>query len=798
MRRRDASRARATLALALLAGALCAAPALAQSEPEAGDAELDAGVLLAPVEAIEPEVHDAGPSSDPEPVDTGAGLPLDADADADAGAIVTQAQDDPAPDAGPPQNETTVTARLSDVRRVAGSAQVIGREELERQEANDLHRVLQGVPGVYVREEDGFGLRPNIGLRGANADRSSKVTLMEDGVLFGPAPYSAPAAYYVPMVTRLVGVEVFKGPAAIRFGPQSIGGAVNFRTREVPSHFLGDLDVALGNYATGKAHGVLGWGTDRFGVLVEGVHLRSDGFKELDGGGDTGFAKNELMLKARYATDPSRPLRQAVELKLGYSNERSNETYLGLSAADFEKNPLRRYAGSALDQMNWWRTQAALSHTLSLGERFTLVTTVYRHDLERDWRRFDHFRQGPSPYEALTYPAGVNALYRAILAGEEDSVGADQQLMIVNNRRAFISQGVQTLARWSVDTGPLVHDLELGARFHHDEIVRRHRVQGYDMVRGVLVPEAAPAAVSADNTAFTRAFSAHLADSISWGRLLVSPGARVEVIDSILSDRLQGQRGQNATVTPLFGVGAVYGFDFGLSVLGGVNQGFSPPNPGQRDAAPERALNSELGFRYARKGARLELIGFWSEYSNITGECTGSTGCLGDDMNRQFNGGAARVLGLEALGSFRARPGWGTTVSADVSYTFTSARFLSDFQSENPTWGRVRLGDELPYVPAHQGQLRLRAQKGPVELGVGAMYYGEVRELAGQGLADEAVRVPGRLLLDASASVELGAARFYVTATNLANQASLVSRRPFGARPQAPFLVQAGFKYAFR
>jgi Fe(3+) dicitrate transport protein len=252
------------------------------------------------------------------------------------------------------------------------------------------------------------------------------------------------------------------------------------------------------------------------------------------------------------------------------------------------------------------------------------------------------------------------------------------------------------------------------------------------------------------------------------------------------------------SVVPLLGLGAVYTFDFGLSALAGVNQGFSPPTPGQGEALPERSVNSELGVRYSKHGVRFEAIGFWSEYANLTGECTGSSGCVNDSINRQFNGGAARVLGVEALGSVRAKPGFGITTVAEISYTFTSARFLTDFQSDNESWGNVVAGAELPYVPEHQGQLRLRASKGPVELGVGAVYYGAMRELAGTGPIDPAVLVPGRLLFDATASVDFGAARIYATATNLSNDSALVSRRPFGARPQAPLLVQVGFKYAFR
>ena len=147
----------------------------------------------------------------------------------------------------------TVIGQAEADARIVGSAHLVDQQTLEAFAYDDLNRVLAFVPGVYLREEDGFGLRPNIGLRGANSDRSQKVTLLEDGVLFGPAPYSAPAAYYSPLTARMVGVEVFKGPAAIQHGPQTIGGAVNLISAPIPGVLSGLVAVDGGTDGYGRA-----------------------------------------------------------------------------------------------------------------------------------------------------------------------------------------------------------------------------------------------------------------------------------------------------------------------------------------------------------------------------------------------------------------------------------------------------------------------------------------------------------------------------------------------------------------
>ena len=103
-------------------------------------------------------------------------------------------------------NANTIFGNKYIARHRTGSAYYISPEELKKFNYTDINRVLRSIPGVTFYEEDGFGLRPNISLRGTSPERSAKISLMEDGVLIAPAPYSAPSAYYFPSVARMQAV----------------------------------------------------------------------------------------------------------------------------------------------------------------------------------------------------------------------------------------------------------------------------------------------------------------------------------------------------------------------------------------------------------------------------------------------------------------------------------------------------------------------------------------------------------------------------------------------------------------
>ncbi len=57
-------------------------------------------------------------------------------------------------------DEMTIIGSKLDVRKVAGSGAVIDNDQIATEVSTDINQLLKTVSGVYVREEDGYGLRP--------------------------------------------------------------------------------------------------------------------------------------------------------------------------------------------------------------------------------------------------------------------------------------------------------------------------------------------------------------------------------------------------------------------------------------------------------------------------------------------------------------------------------------------------------------------------------------------------------------------------------------------------------------
>ena len=697
--------------------------------------------------------------------------------------------------ATPEIEEVVVIGSRAQADTVAGSGTVVDQEALERFDYVDLNQVLSAVPGVYLREEDGFGLRPNIGIRGAAPERSQKIAMMEDGVLIAPAPYSAPAAYYVPNVSRIHAVEVLKGPAAIPHGPHTVGGAVNFVTRPVPDRSLAELDLSAGNHGFHKVQGAYGRRVGTSAYLLEAMRYGSSGFKDLDGGGDTGFARHTLDAKWRW--EPAGERERRLVVKLGYADEDSDETYLGLTDADFDRDPVRRYRASQLGHFESEHTLAHVNYGVAVSPRLRVNAKAYWHRFDRAWNKVDGFIAGPGVHAVLRRPADHRRHVR-LLRGEIDSTADDADLIdVTNNDREFDVRGVQlTATAKGLRAGGFEHEITAGARFHRDEADRDHRQRGYLMSGGTLVWDGIARGAKTSNQAATDAYAAFVSDEMVRGNWRVTVGVRYEDISGAFVDRRAGVRRESTQRVVSPGLGVHWTVAPRWSLLAGVYRGFSPAGPGSRDVDPEESVNLEYGVRFATPSVRLGAVGFFSDYENLLGRCRVSDpGCA---VGEEFNGGRVEIAGAELVGWVAFPLTDALTLELDFNYTYTESAFQTSFLSQFEQWGLVRRGDELPYLPEHIGRAGARLIHGPWEVSAAVRGQAQMREEPGYDALEDDLHADGFLVLDLALSRRFGGGTLVqLVASNATDEAAIVSHRPFGARPNRSRTLIARVKYAF-
>lgn len=679
--------------------------------------------------------------------------------------------------------------------KLPGAGNVIDAEEIERFDHSDINQLMSNVPGVYVREEDGFGLRPNIGIRGAAAERSLKITLMEDGVLIAPAPYSAPAAYYVPNINRMNSVEVLKGPAAIQTGPHTVGGSINLLTPEIPESTLREADLSYGTdsfYKTALSIGGPIEGSS-FGYLINGLSFGTSGFKKLDSGGDTGFVRNDINLKLRWT--PEDELNQQLTVKLAYANEDADETYLGLTDHDFRNHPVRRYRASQLANFQSDHFNLHLNHGIAFGS-VSLNTKVYWNSFERAWNKLDGFITGRSLLTILETPHLFEREY-LLLLGHADSLNLDSQtFQITNNDRSFISQGVQIAAVRDGTFANIDHVLTVGFRLHQDEVERHHKPLGYLMMNGILEYDGLPREPKSRNQASSTALAVFMTEDLTWRDLTLTLGLRYEDIEGEFNN-LKAQletSNEQSVVSP--GIGLYWQLAEPFGVLAGVHKGFSPAGPGKNGVDPEQSLNVEAGFRFKQSAYRLETLAFLSDYQNLLGRCrVNDAGC---EAGQEFNGGGVKINGVEVDFEWLLELGEGFQLNTGLIYTLTNSEFEIGFLSGFSQWGLVRAGDELPYLPRHRSTLQMRLTKQAWEFALALKQQSMMREEPGDGDIKADLHTDAYQTVDLSASWQIRESTlFQVVAGNVMDELAIVSHRPFGARPNRPRWFSFRVRHSF-
>lgn len=694
-----------------------------------------------------------------------------------------------------------------EARNRTGSAYYLSPKEITLSGYSDINRMLKSVPGVNIYEEDGFGLRPNISLRGTKAERSERITLMEDGVLAAPAPYAAPAAYYFPTAARMHAIEVLKGSSQVQYGPFTTGGAINMVSTPIPRRLQAKLVASYGVYNTLKSHAMVGNDYEHVGFMVEYLRHQSKGFRRDEPDQRTGFQRNDLIAKLAVHSSEDADLRHLLEYKFGFANEHSDETYLGLSEQDFATRPYYRYAGAQKDRLTTRHAQNVLTYLVEVPNRLKVTTHLYYNYFFRNWYKLNDVRVGHTKGErrsinAVLADPETNHLYFDIITGARDYIG--EALMVRANQRNYHSRGIQSKAEYRFDLLGGFFTAELGGRYHADLEDRFQHDDSYSMREGKmeLFLEGLPGS-SANRVTTAHAFSSYLLTKWVKSIFTLTAGVRYENVHLVDRDYTKAdprRTGHLRRETPNSAQGLLPGFGVNckllpiLSLFAGVHKGFAPPSAvmGQK---PENSWNIESGLRLGWQELRAEVIGFQNRYSNMLGSDLTAQG--GQGTLEQFNIGKALVRGVESILQYQPLPyRWPVHLPLQLSYTFTDTQMLNSFTSNS--WGTVLAGDEIPYIFRHAFHAQVGVESKWVDASVSVRYNGDMRTTPGQGRIAHRERIPAHYLLDATLRGHINRhVTLTLNAINLLNRRYLVSRHPAGLRAGHPFGLYGGVRLTF-
>lgn len=668
--------------------------------------------------------------------------------------------------------------------RLPGSASIIGLQSIRQTSPVSGNEVFRKVTGLNIVDEEGLGMRANIGIRGLDPDRSRTVLVMEDGIPVALTPYGEPELYYTPSIDRMSGIEVLKGSGSILFGPQTIGGVINYLSANPPPIPTteavlrgGQNSFFIGRFSHGSTIG-------NSGYIV--TYLRKSG----KGVGILDYGIHDLNAKFKHVLSP----KSVLGIKLGIYDEVSNSTYVGITQRMYESGMYDFTHPAPDDQLAVRRYSLSATHDHFFTPNFRLKTTVFGYTTTRNWSRQD-FRTSSRPQD--TYIRTLGDLYFFDRTG--------------NRNRNFEVMGIEPRFSSTFRISEFRNELDFGFRYVFERAYEQ-RIDG-------TTARPTSGTLRDDEVRSGSAYSAYIQDRVFLTEeLTVTPGVRFEHF----AYKRDVHRLANAEVSivktdevtsVIPGIGFNYHLGRNSSIFAGVHRGFSPPrvkdaisNTGvSAELDAEYSWNSELGFRgKLMDGLNAELTGFHMDFSNQiipVSESSGGSGVLGAGL---VNGGRTRHIGLEA--GFSAELGrlfnLGVSLDWDVAATFTQATFSSDrFVDDGGTPVNVN-GRVLPYAPEIllNSSIHARLPHG-LRAGFSANYtglqYGDVLNSTTPSADGQEGLLDAFFVLDANISWNLPMLEgFTMTGSvkNLTDERYIASRRPQGIRLGLPRFVSLGLE----
>jgi Fe(3+) dicitrate transport protein len=663
---------------------------------------------------------------------------------------------------------------------VPGSYFLVDEKALQERRPFSVQEALSNVPGVHVVGENSFGLGVNIGVRGLDPRRTARTLLMEDGMPLFLAPYADPAAHYTTPLERVQRIEVVKGSGQILYGPQTVGGMINFVTRPVPTdgQVHGNVTAILGNNDFTSLYGNIGAGDERGGLMIDALHKKGDGIRD-----NHDFEIQEYTAKGQLNLSD----RHTLIAKASYFRESSHVSETGLGLVEYNEDKYQAPTGKN-DVFEHERTTFQLQHLFQINHQLKLSTQAYYAKSERA-----SFRQINDPGGL----GGRSVMDRCTGLGVATEANAEQ----CGGRwrpREYEYWGIEPRLDLQHSLFGVESNAVLGFRYHREDIKRNQFRGGDPRIQSQTYAEAFGdhrEKIHSD----VEAKSYYAQNTFYVGDWTFTPGLRIEdlrIKTNIL--RAEGavqnnpeSKDTNHQSKVLPGFGLTWNGIEKTTLFAGVHKGFAPPRPDRDISAPggantavvvntkpEESTNWELGARSNYiKGVTFETTLFHTIFDDIV--------VAGPTSGSFINGGKSQQTGVELAGRINFGQIYDSAHNIYLSGSYTNL-IRAKFKKTNAA-ADVFSGDRLPYAPKHLASLSLGYEH-PVgfDARIGVDYVSEQQEdvsyRVGRSEADvlsgRTGRIPSYALLNATVNYRPVGSRasYFVSAYNLADKEYLTSR----------------------
>ena len=544
------------------------------------------------------------------------------------------------------------------VKRYPGARTVVQKEEIENTGAANIGDVMRRIPGVQSTDNSGTAgsaISLNIGVRGLTGRYSPRSTVLLDGIPLAVAPYGQPQLSFAPVsLNNIESIDVVRGGGAVRYGPQNVGGIINFKTRSIPDEpgLTADASVRYNNYEDGKSNKqystFIGSQLDN-GLGLALLYSGSDGSSWRAGSEET---VNDFALKFRYKLTPT----SEFFGKASYYDVKSR-TPGGLTVAQYNADPFQNTRPTDFWSGTRKGFDAGYLNTLSDTQEFE-VRTYYN----------ESFRQS------------------VLISGAN----------LVHQPRNYQVLGVEPRYTQRFNLGNTTNDVTVGYRY----IRERGDDNNFNQViaSGAQTPQ----------TTFENATDAHAAyidDKISFGAWRITPGIRFEHIHSTRDDLKAGNTFETKNNKPLPSLSIAYLLNRDVTLFTNYTTSFGPVQNTQLNSQtpnnpliPELAKTIEAGARWKSKQLSAEVTVFNMRFDNQIQQVPGTLPAT------FMNIGKTKHDGIETAVDYTFdKDGRLAGLNLFANYTYTRA--LQD--------SGVNRGLDVPFYSRTTDTIGARYQTGP-------------------------------------------------------------------------------------